>query len=164
MKNQYYGDINDYRKYGLLRQFRETFNCKIGVIWMLTEDDKNMKDGNKTSYLDKPDKWKDYDPYLFEQLEKRVKRNERDVKFAEEDKIIPYASYFRDAFVSDITQRNKYFSSATKKCNDCQLIFFDPDNGFEVPSVKKGNTKSEKYLYWEEFKYLYEPHKEYVKI
>ena len=64
--------------------------------------------------------------------------------------------------MSDITQRNKYFSSATKKCNDCQLIFFDPDNGFEVPSVKKGNTKSEKYLYWEEFKYLYEPHKEYV--
>jgi hypothetical protein len=162
MKNQYYGDINDYRKYGLLRQFCETFQNKIGLIWMLTDNDINIKDGNKTNYLDNPHKWKDYDPYLFEQLDKRLQRNERDVKFAEEDKIIPYATYFRDAFVSDITQRNNYLSSAVKKCNDCHIIFLDPDNGLEVDSVRKGSPKSEKYLYWDEFKAIYDHNKEYI--
>jgi len=37
MKNQYFGDINDYRKYGLLRCFAEA-GLNIGVCWMLTPE------------------------------------------------------------------------------------------------------------------------------
>jgi hypothetical protein len=29
-------------------------------------------------------------------------------------------------------------------------MFFDPDNGIEVPSVAKGRKKSSKYVYWDE--------------
>ena len=32
----------------------------------------------------------------------------------------------------------------------CDLIFYDPDNGIEVRSVKYGRIGSSKYLYWRE--------------
>jgi hypothetical protein len=38
MKNQYFGDINDYRKYGLLRILQSTGNGRLLVAWMLTPD------------------------------------------------------------------------------------------------------------------------------
>jgi hypothetical protein len=31
-----------------------------------------------------------------------------------------------------------------------ELVFFDPDNGFEVPSKLLGRKDSSKYLYWDE--------------
>ena len=37
MKVQYFGDVNDYRKFALLRLLADKF--KIGVCWMLTEAD-----------------------------------------------------------------------------------------------------------------------------
>ena len=39
MKNQYFGDINDYRKYGLLRILSTYGPIKTAVCWMLTPDD-----------------------------------------------------------------------------------------------------------------------------
>jgi hypothetical protein len=38
MKNQYFGDINDYRKYGLLRALQSTGDGSLLVTWMLTPD------------------------------------------------------------------------------------------------------------------------------
>jgi hypothetical protein len=37
VKVQYFGDVNDYRKFALLRLLADKF--KIGVCWMLTEAD-----------------------------------------------------------------------------------------------------------------------------
>ena len=39
MKNQYFGDVNDYRKYGLLRVLQREANLRCVVAWMLTPDD-----------------------------------------------------------------------------------------------------------------------------
>jgi hypothetical protein len=39
MKNQYFGDINDYRKYGLLRGLSNRGEIRTAVCWMLTTDD-----------------------------------------------------------------------------------------------------------------------------
>ena len=36
MKHQYVGDINDYRKYALLRALSAGGANRIGVCWMLT--------------------------------------------------------------------------------------------------------------------------------
>jgi hypothetical protein len=48
MKNQYFGDINDFRKYGLLNVIANVTKQRIGVCWMLTEDD-GIRDENKRS-------------------------------------------------------------------------------------------------------------------
>ena len=39
MKNQYFGDVNDFRKYGLLRTIQRASSVAIGVCWFLTADD-----------------------------------------------------------------------------------------------------------------------------
>jgi len=56
MKNQYFGDIHDYRKYGLLRSIIEATQLRLLVAWMLTPDD-GGSDGSRLSYLNKPLKW-----------------------------------------------------------------------------------------------------------
>ena len=57
MKNQYFGDIHDYRKYGLLRAIIEGGELKLLVAWMLTPDDEGA-DGNIIGYLNDPDPWR----------------------------------------------------------------------------------------------------------
>lgn len=42
VKHQYVGDINDYRKYALLRALSAGGANRIGVCWMLTPDDGGM--------------------------------------------------------------------------------------------------------------------------
>ena len=67
MKNQYFADINDYRKYGLLRTFQSTGIGKLLVAWMLTPDD-GRQDGRSRSYLKEARSWRRYDPELYERL------------------------------------------------------------------------------------------------
>lgn len=50
MKEQYVGDISDYRKYALLRALSAGGANRIGVCWMLTPSD-GSSDGNKLGYL-----------------------------------------------------------------------------------------------------------------
>jgi hypothetical protein len=50
MKNQYIADINDYRKYGLIRTLSDSGKIRVGICWMLTPDD-NRTDGQFTNYL-----------------------------------------------------------------------------------------------------------------
>ncbi|MET8524070.1 hypothetical protein [Nocardioides sp. NPDC004968] len=75
MKEQYVGDVNDYRKYALLRLLSRS-GLKLGVCWMLTPND-GRSDGNKLGYLDQA-KQERHDPELFTLL-RRV-RNEPDAR------------------------------------------------------------------------------------
>lgn len=62
MKNQYFGDINDYKKYGLLRSIESASSLRLLVAWMLAPDD-GSTDGEFVEYLDEPEKWENYDPH-----------------------------------------------------------------------------------------------------
>jgi hypothetical protein len=50
MKDQYFGDVNDFRKYGLLRVLVGTDHLRLGVCWMLTRPD-SRTDGGLLAYL-----------------------------------------------------------------------------------------------------------------
>lgn len=67
MKHQYVGDINDYRKYALLRALSEGGTNRVGVCWMLTPDDGGA-DGGKLAYLGQPERFRHFDPELFDIL------------------------------------------------------------------------------------------------
>ena len=67
MKDQYFGDINDYRKYGLLRTLGRSSGLLIGVCWLLTRDDGGGDDGLR-NYLAKPSRWQHFDPELYDKL------------------------------------------------------------------------------------------------
>ena len=46
--------------------------------------------------------------------------------------------------------RDAYFAHLWEAATGRELLFFDPDNGFEVASVTRGGRNSSKYFYWDE--------------
>jgi hypothetical protein len=150
MKNQYFGDVNDYRKYGLLRILADGGYFRIGVCWMLTADD-GRADGQFTNYLDAPHKWRYYDPLLYDQLRNWVKiENIRHVRHAATGQLVPGAQYFEELLTGPVVGRRAYFEMMSQQLASADLIFFDPDNGVEVKSVPMGHRNSSKYVFWKE--------------
>lgn len=156
MKRQYAGDVSDYRKYALLRQLSGEGEVSIGVCWMLTPDD-DRPDGNKTDYLQQPDKWRDLDPDLFDLMTEIVEHPDgRQFERIESSGILKNATFFDEIVPDDPAGRERYFRTAMEALADCNLIFFDPDNGLDVKSVAKGRKDSSKFLYRDEVARAYE--------
>jgi hypothetical protein len=153
MKEQYVGDVNDYRKYALLRHFATEGKLRIGVCWMLTPADGGA-DGGLTKYLDQAPLCDDDD--LFAKL-KHIGKLEapRRLHLVEREKLIPGALYF-DEFLSDRTRlRRAFFDAAFEHLSRADLIFFDPDNGLAPPSTPAGARNSSKYVYRNEIHEAY---------
>jgi hypothetical protein len=150
VKNQYFGDINDYRKYGLLRLLSGLGEIRTAVCWMLTPDD-GRSDGRLTKYLEQPEKWRKFDPPLFDHLRQLVLgQNLREVRGAETSAILPSCRFAPGLLPDDSDGRASYFDTFMDVAKGCDLIFFDPDNGIEVKSKPYGRRGSSKYVYWRE--------------
>ncbi len=155
MKNQYFGDINDYRKYGLLRVLSGDGEICSGVCWMLTPSD-GRTDGQFLRYLDQPARWRSYDSDLFDHLYRCVRvDNQRDVRLVEDPGVLPNTRFFSRMLSDGVRARREYFSEKLESFRGIDLIFFDPDNGFEVPSKPMGRKDSSKYLSWGEMSTVY---------
>lgn len=155
MKNQYFGDINDYRKYGLLRVLQQMSGLSIGICWCLTEDDGGGH-GEIRGYLRKPQEWRRYDPELYDKLQQLNEPSQgRSVGLAREWDLIPGASYFDALLGSRPSDRMAYFAAARMTLQGCELVFLDPDIGIEVPAAKWGRRGAESYIYWRELKDIY---------
>ena len=151
MKNQYFGDIGDYGKYGLLR-FIANHGITIAINWYLTPDD-NSNDGNIRSYLTKEQE-RIYDPELFDILRMLSVNEKRDVNYFASQDGIPGAVYF-DTLVQPLpneltvsavekrTERERWHQQALKTCGRSELVFMDPDNGLKSgnPTARKDSTK-----------------------
>lgn len=150
MKEQYAGDVSDYRKYALLRRLAGEGEVSIGVCWMLTPPD-GRPDGNKTRYLSEPGEWRHFDPDLYDVMRRIVEHPDgRQFYHIEESGILPGATFFNDILPDSLEGREAYFDAAQTALGDCPVIFFDPDNGLNVKSVLKGGKNSSKYLYRDE--------------
>lgn len=150
MKNQYFADVNDFRKYGLLRSLVDSSKMKAAICWMLTEND-TRTDGKFIDYLNHPEKWRRYDPDLFDMLASCItNQSNRSVKWAKENQLIPSAVYFAESLCNEQEKRQRYFAEFDTIAADSDLVFFDPDNGIETKSVPFGHQGSNKYIYWPE--------------
>lgn len=150
MKDQYFGDVNDFRKYGLLRLLVIPDRLRLGVCWMLTEPD-GRTDGKFLSYLDHPKKYRRRDPDLFDWLQ-QVVGVEKDRRTARiEESILLGSALFKSEILTDNRyKRSEYFTECATNFAGCDLIFFDPDNGLEIRSTERGHKGSCKFLYWDE--------------
>lgn len=156
MKNQYFGDISDYRKYGLLRSIYRVANLKTLVAWMLTKDD-GSTDGQKLSYLSNDKKWSGHDPELFETLKHLITQNpDRAVALIEQSPLLSNTEFFSRLVPDDAMGRGSWFNQLLKHTSQCDLVFLDPDNGLEVKSKPYGRSKSSKYIYKREVKQLWQ--------
>ena len=147
MKNQYVGDINDFAKYQLLRLCRPAFE-RIVVAWMLTAAD-GRTDGARIRYLAEP-AWRCEDPELFDTLAELVGAGNRSVAAVELSGVLGKCLFERGPIEGDPDRRKRYFAGLGELACPDSLVFFDPDNGLEVPSVARHCRGSERYLYLEE--------------
>ena len=150
MKNQYFGDIGDYGKYGLLR-FLAQRGIRIAVNWYLTSDDESH-DGSIRGYLSKENN-RIYDPELFDVLKRMCSSDEKDVcRFAQHG-MIPSTTYFEEVLdpvlLPSLTVSEKrivrvrWHQKALAVCNGSELVFLDPDNGLRagIPTARKDAIK-----------------------
>ena len=150
MKNQYFGDIGDYGKYGLLRYLADR-GLSVAINWYLTPDDET-NDGNMRGYLSK-EKDRRYDPELYDVLREMCARHEKDVGRFATLGMIPDAIYF-DGIVepkpgSPLSNAKKrearacWHQNALEACDGAELVFMDPDTGLRpgCPSARKDAAK-----------------------
>ncbi len=150
MKHQYFGDRNDYRKYGLLRILSDGGRLTTAVCWMLTAPDERPG-GQRTEYLREPARWRSYDPALFDALRRCLASpGDRHVGLAETVGIVPGAVFFAEPLTDEPARRRAYFERFLSAAQRSDLAFFDPDIGLEVPSIPYGRRHSSRYLYWHE--------------
>ena len=155
MKNQYFGDINDYKKYSLLRLLGGDGQIETVVCWVLTEDD-SKTDGNRIAYLEQPGIWQKYDPIVFEHLREHVlEKRIRDIDVIERGDILTNCRFFSEIIQDDSYQRDLFFNKFFEFAEGADLVFFDPDNGLEVKSIPRGKKRSSKYIYWSEVEASY---------
>jgi hypothetical protein len=155
MKDQYFGDVNDYRKYGLLRILTSNGGLRASVCWALTGSD-GRSDGSRTGYLHQPSDWRRFDPQLYAFLHRLVlERDERCVEAIERSRVLPNCSFFRDLLPRDVSARDAFFSRLLTHASGADVIFFDPDNGLGVKSVPRGSRDSPKYVYPSELETAY---------
>ena len=150
MKNQYFGDKYDYIKYGLLRQLSCHGRVSTSVCWMLTKND-DKRDGRRTNYLKKPAKWRHFDPPVFDCLRTSVlDRKERNVKVIEESGLLSNTTFYSNFLTDASDERGRYFDGFLEFAHGSDLVFFDPDNGLEIKSVKYGRKGASRYLFLRE--------------
>lgn len=149
MKNQYVGDINDYVKYSIIRHLVDATHQQLATVcWLLTDDDQGT-DGSLRAYLSSPDRYRAFDPDVFDALA-RVSPGIYGVASIEEAGLIAGADYFSRVLGDSPEARRDYFDQLWLLVRNGSLIFFDPDNGLEIKSVPKGRRNSAKYLYMDE--------------
>ncbi|MBN1356486.1 hypothetical protein JXA40_09535 [bacterium] len=159
LKNQYFGDINDYRKYGLLRAILATGNFKLLIVWMLTRDDKSSN-GGKIDYLAQHTRWSKYDSRLYYSLRKLLKSGQpRKVSLLEQLNLLVDAEFYSDLVPDFAEERDQWFQKLLERTSGSNLVFLDPDNGLEAESRPYGSKGSAKYVFRNEIKELWSRNK-----
>src|SRR5438309_1402250 len=110
MKHQYFGDINDYRKYGLLLGLSGGGKLSTGVCWMLTGPD-GRSDGGKVSYLKNVHSFREMAPELFDFLHNCIHvRRKRHTTLLEAAGCLPSTRFFSRPIGEDERSRGAYFT------------------------------------------------------
>src|SRR5262249_40394049 len=134
MKDQYFGDINDYCKFSILLHLSRRGVLRTGVCWMLTPAD-GRRDGYSLRYLPSPDRFRPFAPDLFDFLHRCVLvDSDRRVARIEESGLLPRAIFHSTLLPDNRQARNAYFAAMRANLRATDWVFFDPDNGFEVSS------------------------------
>ena len=165
MQNRYVGDLGDFGKYGLLKALcsaPEVFSSRqltLGVVWYLVPDEGHNDDGKYVQYLvpnaRNQEQFRSCDPVLYDVLADIVGAGRRNVASIMARGVLPSGTrYHESALTFDelpgsgsevqrqrIELRAGWLEGALEATAPCELVFLDPDNGFEVkvgPHQKRG--------------------------
>lgn len=164
MQNRYVGDIGDFGKYGLLRYLLKDNRLKLGINWYLVPDETHNSDGGHISYLlnEKKNykKFRTCDNILYDALEEIVKpkrkanqivvKGGRNIEKIERSKLFQKVAFYNKYLDFSKNTRENWALESFETLKECDVIFFDPDNGLEVKSVGPYSKKSVKYVFFDE--------------
>jgi hypothetical protein len=161
MQNRYVGDIGDYLKLGILRALSP--GHRLGVAWWLYPDEHHNRDGRHVGYLQRPDRWRHFDPELFDALAQIVAFNRRDVRALETTNLVPNAIFANEFIPIDrpASQRKQarsdWLAKVKYQLTDADIVFVDPDNGFEPSGFSHGSVNAGKSVMFGELLELMRP-------
>ncbi|MGA9116972.1 MAG: hypothetical protein WB626_09380 [Bacteroidota bacterium] len=156
MKHQYAGDINDYRKYGLLRCIGSVLGGRMLVAWMLTPDD-GTRDGGLRGYLGAPAVWRRYDPGLYDLLRGLYGNRRRPrLRHIEASEVLPGASYYARRIPDGMGEREAWRRGLVRAAQGTDLVFLDPDTGIQIPSRPPGRRGFSAYAAWDDIQAVWE--------
>lgn len=142
MQERYLGDSHDFIKYALLRHLHWTLGVTIGVNWYLTKPDdvdaSSNKDGEKRHHLRGGD-WERWDPELFQSIRQFSDKSQRRIASVEKAGILPSNTIYFEELVSR-DGRNEWHNRARSALSPTDLVFLDPDNGFEIKSMTRKSS------------------------
>ncbi len=164
MRDNYVGDVGDFYKYGLLRGLAK--GQKLGVVWYLYPDPCKETDGLHLDFLSEKlrPKFEPCDPELYAKLQALVAENGRSVHEVERRAILPANTCFyttplsfsgqkkgtKEAIEDRKKYREQWLKGALDATKECDLVFFDPDNGLETKSVAFHQDKGAKFTFYRE--------------
>ncbi len=153
MQERYLGDSHDFIKYALLRHIGCYTGLNIGVNWYLTRpqdvDKPNNKDGEKRHHLGGKEwqTWQALDHELYDQIQYFSAVENRHIASFPKLNILPNCIAYYNTLVSP-EARGDWHDKAKAALTHANLVFLDPDNGFEVKSMNK--TSMAKYALYSE--------------
>lgn len=165
MQNRYFGDIGDFGKYGMMRVILKK-KLKLGVNWYLYPDEKHNNDGKYIGYLDNDTNGiANCDIELYNYLKnymRKVKNKQaiRDLHAIEESGLLGNTVFYNEMldygdeqnWKNRLALRETWYEKQLDVLQDVDVVFYDPDNGFEVSSVSPTSKYGGKYVLYSEVK------------
>jgi hypothetical protein len=165
MQDRYVGDVGDFGKYGLLRTLGA--GLSLGVVWYLVPNESHNADGKHVSYLIRSpanlNRYRECDSELYNTLAKIVDDRQRSVMSVRQRGVLPAGTaFFEDpltyvgmpnigpaALDARLRHRRRWMERALSQMAGAEVIFLDPDNGFES-GTRRHEAKGPKYVYFDE--------------
>ncbi len=174
MQNRYFGDIGDFGKYGMLRTIINS-GLKLGINWYLYPDESNNDDGKHTSYLQKDkNRLEICDAELYSFLKeaniKSLQGLSRNIRTIEESELLQNTAFYSDMLdykdehscIKRVELRKVWHENSILTLKEAEVIFCDPDNGFEVMSVSPTSKRGGKFILYKEMQKQYNDGKSMV--
>jgi hypothetical protein len=138
------------------------------VVWWLFPDEDHNADGGHREYLEQ-EKWKHFDPILYEVLLKIEKQKTLNVSVIENASILANAVFAPDPVPCEVlpfamrpARRSCWLIRVKDTLKDCDLIFVDPDNGIAPEGLRLTCRRAGKSVTIEEIKELQESNRSVV--
>ena len=151
-----FGDINDYRKYGLLRVLSGHGQLRLAVAPMLTRHHGPYESGR--DYLREPRTYRKYDPELFDYL-RFTEVDECGPPYGRsiyggmlESGLLTNATFLTAYLSDDIRERAEYSNRLDELARDSDLLFCDPTKGLQLLTIDRYRFPSGRrnFMYWDE--------------
>lgn len=154
MQDRFVGDVGDFGKLLLLRHLTCATKLRLGVLWYRTPDETHDKSGKHTNL----NKFRHLDPVLTDALQTITTSGRRTVEALEAaDLLPPETRYHHETldlagrrFHERPAIRDEWLKACLSSTADCELVFFDPDNGLRHSSEKCNHAKGWRYVYYED--------------